>query len=109
MAEIKRELLGLKRLLIVLTLLECTYIIFILSDFKIWMKLDETWRAHYILGTLQFGIMARFIWFIWKKMPVDRKRKTNDTFLILLLGIIGMWIWLPNAREVRSWDRKVPE
>jgi hypothetical protein len=39
-------------------------------------------------------------------MPIREKTKTNNTFMMLLLGIIGMWLWIPNKREINKLPEK---
>ena len=59
---------------------------------------------------MNLGIVALFITFIWKYMPDSKKEKTNYSFMILFLGIIGMWIWTSHARTVlRNTNQNNPE
>ncbi len=45
------------------------------------------------------GIVAGIcIWYNWKKLPLPKKKKKDNTYMILFLGLIGMWLWLPNKR-----------
>jgi len=41
-----------------------------------------------------------FCWFIWKKYPDTKSSKRDSILMILFLGIIGMWLWLPSEREL---------
>ncbi|MDP2058443.1 MAG: hypothetical protein Q8J97_01805 [Flavobacteriaceae bacterium] len=46
-----------------------------------------------------------FIWFIWKKLPRGNKNKIDNTLMILFLGLIGMWLWLPNKNEIKKQNK----
>jgi hypothetical protein len=35
-----------------------------------------------------------------------KKTKTNNTFVVLFLGIIGMWLWIPNQNEINKLTEK---
>jgi len=39
-------------------------------------------------------------------MPLQKKTKTNNTFMILFLGIIGMWLRLHNKCEINKLFEK---
>jgi len=39
-----------------------------------------------------------------KKTPNPKSKKTNATFLVLFLGIIGLWLWLPNKQEFKQME-----
>ena len=43
-----------------------------------------------------------FLWYIWTRYPADKKKKTNDSLMIVFVGIIGMWLWLPNEKELNK-------
>lgn len=100
--KLKTGLKKLQILLIILTLIQIGYMIIIFTDTKLWTKLDFDYKANWLIGGLNLIISGIFIWFNWKKMPISRKSKTNNTFMILFLGIIGMWLWIPNKREINK-------
>lgn len=102
----KSDLKKLRILLIILTLIQIGYIIIIFTDTKLWIKLDIDYKANWLIWTLNLIVAGIFIWFNWTKMPTDKKTKTNNTFMILFLGIIGMWLWIPNKREINKLAEK---
>ncbi|MDV7140414.1 hypothetical protein R3X28_16095 [Maribacter sp. TH_r10] len=100
--DLKSDLKKLRVLLIILTLFHFVYLIVVFTDPKLWLKLDYDYKANWLILGLHLIVAGIFIWFNWKKMPIPRKTKSNNTFLILFLGIIGMWLWIPNKREMKK-------
>ena len=99
MGKFKSDLKKMRFLLIILTLIQVGYIIIIFIDSKLWIKLDLEYKANWLILGLNFIVTRVFLWFNWTRMPIENKMKTNNTFLILFLGIIGMWLWIPNKNE----------
>lgn len=96
----KSDLKKLRILLIILTIIQIGYLIIIFTDSKLWIKLDFDYKANWVIFGLTLIVTGIFIWFNWTRMPIGNKTKTNNTFMILFLGIIGMWLWIPNKREI---------
>lgn len=107
--KLKSEIRRMKLLLIVLTIAQIAYMIAAYSSFKFWMKLDDEYHVNIALFIFQLGTIAFFIWYVWKKFPGERKQKTNHTLMIVFLGIIGMWLWLPNKRELEKLKKAYNE
>jgi hypothetical protein len=53
-----------------------------------------------ILSVFYFVLWVIFIYYASVKYPSDQKTRLNDTLMICFLGIIGMWIWLPDKKEL---------
>ena len=104
--NLKSDLKKLRILLIILTLIQIGYMIVIYTNVKLWMKLDYDYKANWIILGLNLVVAGIFVWFNWKKMPIEKKAKTNNTLMILFLGIIGMWLWIPNKRELNKMIEK---
>lgn len=104
--HLKSDLKKLRILLTLLTLFEIGYMIIVFTDTKLWMKLDFDYKVNWIFWGFHFIVTGIFIWYIRKKMPVEKKVKNHYTFLILFLGIIGMWLWLPNKQELNELTEK---
>jgi uncharacterized membrane protein len=102
----KSDLKKLRVLLIILTLIQIVYMIIIFADTKLWIKLDFDYKANWLILGLNFIVAGIFLWFNWTRMPIEKKTKTNNTFMILFLGIIGMWLWIPNKREINKLTEK---
>jgi cell division protein FtsW (lipid II flippase) len=96
----KSDLKKLRILLIILTLIQIGYMIIIFADTKLWIKLDFNYKANWLIWGLNLILAGIFIWFNWTRMPIKKKTKIYNTFLILFLGIIGMWLWIPNKSEI---------
>ncbi|MEO2051497.1 MAG: hypothetical protein ABGX00_07000 [Allomuricauda sp.] len=102
----KSDLKKLRILLIILTLIQIGYLIIIFTDSKLWIKLDFDYKANWVIFGLTLIVYGIFIWFNWTRMPIEKKKKTNNTFMILFLGIVGMWLWIPNRREINKLTEK---
>lgn len=53
-----------------------------------------------IAAFINYAGIAIFIWYIWKRYPVENSKKRKDILMIICLGIIGVWIWMPNKKEI---------
>ncbi|MFL1013695.1 hypothetical protein [Flavisericum labens] len=102
----KSDLKKLRILLIILTLIQIGYMIIIFADTKLWIKLDFDYKANWLIWGLNFIVAGIFLWFNWTRMPIKKATKTNNTFMILFLGIIGMWLWIPNKSEINKLTEK---
>jgi len=100
--KFKSDLKKLRILLIILTLIQIGYMIIIFADTKLWIKLDFDYKANWLIWGLNLIVVGIFLWFNWTRMPIKKKAKTNNTLMILFLGIIGMWLWIPNKREINK-------
>ena len=101
--ELISSLIKLRILLIITTLIQVTYIIINFSDNRELIKIIFQYRMDYLMIIFHYLIVGIFISFIWKKLPSDKKSNTNNTLMILFLGIIGMWIWIPNKNELKNY------
>ena len=101
-AQLKR----LKVLLVVLTLFQLVYIFMLFSNNHLWLKLHIQYRADLVVALVNFMIAAIFIWFNWKKLPLPKKKKWDNTWMIFFLGIIGMWLWMPSEKELRRLESR---
>ena len=104
----KKDILILKILLSILTVLQITALYIMFSDTAMSLKLNEDFHLNILLTTYSWALTAVFIWYNWKKLPIDKKKKKDKTWMLALLGIaglgiIGMWLWLPNKKELDSY------
>lgn len=60
---------------------------------------NENQLIFWILRAAFFGGRLFILWYVWKRYPVGRKEKWDNTWKIVFLGIIGMWLWYPSKRE----------
>ncbi len=90
----------LKWFLISLTLVELLYTAMNWIDLKTIIALDLEYRVNLILGGVHLFFVGFFVFYIWRFMPYNRKEKINNSLMILFLGVIGMWLWIPNKKEL---------
>ncbi len=95
----KSTLFKLKTLLIFLTVIYVIYFGIVMSNTKLWVLLNRDYNMDWIVKFFHICITGTFIWFNWN-MQYNKKKKWDNTWKILLLGIIGMWLWLPNKKEI---------
>ena len=88
--KLKSDIKKLRTSLIILTLIQVVYMIIVFSNAKLWVKLDFEYKVNWLIWGLNLITMGVFIWFNWKKLPIEKKNKTNNTLMIIFLGIIGM-------------------
>lgn len=100
--KFKSDLKKIRTLLITLTLIQMGYIIVRFADTKLWMALDFDYQANLLVLLLNLIVSGILLWFNWTRMPIKKKTKMNNTFMILFLGIVGMWLWIPSKREVNK-------
>lgn len=93
-------------LLVLLTLVEVTYFMIAIMNSSLWVKLDETYYTDTLLYFVNYGVAGLFIWYTWKRLPLNKKSKMNATWMMLFLGVIGMWLWIPNDKEINQWGAK---
>ena len=103
MEKIKSDISKLKVFLILLTTFTLTFFFGFFMDFTPWINENLSYnQSLMIFGLIHYLGIAIFVWFIWKKYPSEDKKKTNDIVMILFTGIIGMWLWLPNEKELNK-------
>ena len=100
--SLKSELKLFKFALVIFTILELTFFCVIFYDPSLGFSLMRDYYASWILIGLTLTFMGMALYFVWNKIPNPKSKKSNATFLILFLGIIGMWLWLPNKREFKQ-------
>lgn len=96
----KSEIAKLRLLLIILTLLEISYFVSTTFYHETTIHLILFYHVDWIVKLVHFSVVGILLWFNWKKLPLEKKKKRDNTLMILFLGIIGMWLWLPNKTEV---------
>ena len=42
-----------------------------------------------------------------KNIPITQKKKNDNLAMIMFTGIIGLWLWLPNKKEIEQIIKKV--
>jgi len=88
----------LKFLTIIYTLIIILFLFVFFFDFKLLViNLDN----FTIIGLLTFHWVLKILYFrdIYKNSIINKKTKIDNSLMILFLGIIGMWLYLPKNRE----------
>ena len=98
----RSDIKKLKILLILLTLSQLLYIGFSFIDITLATTLNSNYKLNWFVFIFHYLLTILFIWYIWKKTAIKKKKKTNFTFMIIFLGIVGMWLWLPNKNELKK-------
>jgi len=116
--KFKSEIKKIRISLITLTFIEVIYFVLIFGGGVILINNNEKYSHNiliwilsfissgFIIWILHFIVMTIIIWYNWKKMPIIRKKKIDNTLMILFLGILGMWFWLPNKMEFNKLIEK---
>ncbi len=103
--EQQATLLHLQRLRRLMTIYTVILLIFLILDlgFDFDFSFLNPWGLpsyYWILLKFIPGFYA--VWFIWKKMPVRQSRKWSESFFVLFLNIIGLWIWIPSQKRMKQ-------
>ena len=51
-------------------------------------------------------VIGIYLWHNWKKLNHNTGKKWKNTWMILFLGPIGMWLWLPKKNEALNMQNK---
>ena len=100
--RLKDDIKKLRSLLVILTLIQIGQILLILSGTSIFTNIDFVYMAKWPILGLHLLTAVIFIWYIWQKMPIKKRKKVYNTIMILFLGIIGMWMWMHGNRELKE-------
>lgn len=101
------EITRLRIALIVLTIVQIGFLIIMFADIKAYIRLYYETYSNWILTTMHISTMVVFLWYNWKRLPLEKKKRTDNTWMILFLGIIGMWLWIPNKKEIEKMNEKL--
>ncbi|HLS29887.1 MAG TPA: hypothetical protein VK021_03450 [Flavobacteriaceae bacterium] len=99
MKKLQTYLKTLRLVLIPLTVIELVYLGVVLSDKKLWAKLDE-FNTLWVIIIYHSIILMIILWLNWTKLPIKRKMKINNTYMVVFLGILGMWLWMPSSDDI---------
>lgn len=53
----------------------------------------------FFTGGLHYILVFIILRHIWTDNSIEKKKKTDNTYMVLFLGIIGMWLWLPKMKK----------
>lgn len=104
--KIRKEIGILRGFLILHTLFHLSLFVNIFFDLNI---VDLGILNSAVLWTLSASYLIIdfvFIWYNWKKLPIHRKAKIDNTWLILMMGLIGLWLWIPNKKQIEAYGEE---
>ena len=92
--KLKSDLLRMKVLLIALTLFDVFYLIDSNVKFDMILKFQMAYQMDVTFLVVNLLVAGVFIWFNWMRMAIGKQKKIDFTWLIIIFGVIGMWIWI---------------
>ncbi len=92
--KLLKELKAIKVSLQIYTVLSLGYLVLIIfySPFILLFTISIVRMIHLIY-------IGFILWYIWSRYPIEKKEKWDNTWKIIFLGIIGLWLWFPNNEE----------
>lgn len=99
MKKLQTYLKTIRIVLIPLTVIEIVYLGVVLSDKKLLAKLDG-FNTMWIIIIFHSIMLIIILWLNWTKLPIPKKMKLNNTYMIVFLGILGMWLWMPSSDDI---------
>ncbi|SRR5690625_1937810 len=100
MEKLQSYLKTLRVVLIFLTTCELIYFGIALSASDLRKSLDDQFYAVLFLAAFHLIMLFIFLWLNWYKLPINTKMRTNNSFLLIFLGILGMWLWMPSSDDI---------
>jgi|GEM_PF-2723046 len=100
MEKLQSYLKTLRVILIFLTAFELIYFGIALSAGDLRRSIDEQFYIGWILLVAHLIMLFILLWLNWYKFPINDKMKTNNSFLLIFLGVLGMWLWMPSSDDI---------
>jgi hypothetical protein len=78
--------------------------------YDLWILNDITYKYTFLLtAIIHYALVAMILRRIWENSTTDKKKKIDDTYMVVLLGIIGIWIWFRklHINSVHSVHSKI--
>lgn len=112
--DIKPEILirDIRILRIILITYTSSIIIFIVSMFindEFFNYIFNSPLNIFPIIIINFVVVGIFKWYNWYTLPISQKEKKENQSMMFWTGIIGMWLWLPNKKEIKKMIEKVNE
>ncbi|GGF69520.1 hypothetical protein SAMN05444281_1041 [Wenyingzhuangia marina] len=98
--QILQDFKRLKILLIIATIIQISYLVILITTHDFFETINNEYSIDKIISIISYTIIAILLWYEWKIIISEKKEKISNTFMLLFLGIIGMWLWYPNKREL---------
>lgn len=106
-AQFESDVKTLRRLLIFQTVLFIAFVVFLFTGSELKLKLLQDYNLHVWFLIIYYIIILVFLWYLWTKFPFPNVVKINHTLSSLLLGVFGLWLWLPNPRQVQQMSEQL--
>ena len=66
--------------------------------FDLWFMNNPNYKYTLLFTIiLHYFLVAIILRNIWTDNTIHKNKKTNNTLMILFLGIVGMWFWFHNT------------
>ena len=98
--QIIQDFKRLKILLIIATIIQISYIVILITNHDFFVTVNNKYNTDKIISIISYLIISILLWYEWKVIISEKKNKINNTLMLLFLGIIGMWLWYPNKKEL---------
>ena len=99
----ERKKKPLRILLIILTFAELLYLILLFSNLLYLGGYNLVNNLEMGLQLFHIVVALIVIKYIWVNELVSTKLKIENTLLVLIFGIIGMWLWFPAGDKKRKF------
>jgi len=106
-AQFQSDIKTLRRLLIFQTVLFFAFVGLLLVGSELKVNLQQDYNLLFWFLLIYYLLILVFLWYLWTKFPSPRSVKINDTLMIIFLGVLGLWLWLPNQRQVDQMSEKL--
>lgn len=116
--KLKSDIRKFRISLIVLTALHLAFILIIVGSIVIIVKhglidvgIISLWIFLIVVGSIILWVFQMIFTFVVMKyernnMPIDRKKNNDNIQMVMFTGIIGLWLWLPNKKEINHIIKK---
>jgi len=116
--KFKSDIRKFRILLIILTIIHLAFILLLIGGFAlivnyrildiavIWLWIFSTVAAAVILWILRTIFTFMVMRYEKKHMLITPKKNFDNILMILFTGIIGLWLWFPNQKEVDQIIKK---
>ena len=105
--KLPSHIFRLKILISIWTILFITYLVIIYANTELWLKLNSLYRSDMLFTVINITLTIIIMWYNWSHLPIEKEKKIENTWMILFLGIIGIWLWLPNKKEISEMTKDV--
>src|SRR5690625_7347280 len=100
MNKLQSYLKTIRVVLIFLTVFELIYLGVTLSDKQLRLKLDDNFQGLWVILIFHIVMLRIILWLNWTKFPINKKMKMPYAYIVVFLGIVRMWLWMPSCNDI---------